>query len=331
MKNEELVSVIVPIYNVDKYLRKCLDTIISQTYSNLEIILVNDGSTDLSYDICQEFKKKDTRIILINQENSGLSVARNVGVKASHGKYIGFVDSDDYLYLNMYESLVTALESKSADIAECMVEDVIEDKNVGIRTDTISYYEMRGKDALSKLMQNEKGIRPRYAVWSKLFKSDIIKDLEFPSGEIHEDYFYDALALLRAEKYVIISSKLYCYRSRQNSITSAPFNIKDFDKIKHIFQRTQYLKDNGYEDLSIISQRSGYETLLHYYFRAHQVGMPDECLAIKKALFKERDNIKKCEVRNIRKMEFFFFYFNPIIYVTYMRVKIKLYTLIKKK
>ena len=331
MRNNKLVSIIVPIYNVEQYLKKCLDTLIQQTYQELEIILINDGSTDSSVDICKEYQNRDSRVVLINQQNAGLSAARNAGVKISHGEYIGFVDSDDFIYLDMYENLVRALEAKEADIAECMVEDVIQDKEIQVKGDTISYYEMTGKEALYKLMLNGKGIHPRYAVWSKLFKRRLVVDLKFPQGEIHEDYFYDALAFLSAKKYVILSSKLYCHRHRPCSITSVPFSVRDYDKIKHIKERTKYLSEKGYKDLAEVSKRDGFETLLDYYYRAHQAGMNKECLKIKKILFENRQVINKCGFKNSRKLEYALFYFNTARYITYKRFKNKICETILRK
>jgi|MucameStandDraft_1065616.scaffolds.fasta_scaffold14298_3 Glycosyltransferases, probably involved in cell wall biogenesis len=330
MENGKLVSIIVPVYNVEQYLRKCLETIISQTYQNLEIILINDGATDSSPVICREYAGKDSRIVLINQENGGLSRARNTGVRASHGEYIGFVDSDDFIYFDMYEKLVSTLEMRDADIAECLVEDVNQDKETGVRDEENGYYEMTGKQALYKLISNEKGVHPRYAVWSKLFKRKLIEDLQFPQGEIHEDYFYDTLAFLRAEKYVILRSKLYCHRNRPCSITSVPFNLKDYDKLKHIDERTKYLLKNGYADLAEASQKDEYETLLDYYDRAFKADMPWECEKIKNILWEKKEYIHKCGFKNLRRIEFRLFYINAKLYIAYKKIKDKLYVRVSK-
>lgn len=325
MENEKLVSIIIPVYNVEQYLRKCLNTVISQTYMNLEIILINDGSTDSSPDICREYAGKDSRIILINQENGGLSAARNAGIAISHGEYIGFVDSDDYVYLDMYEHLVKALEHKKADIAECLAEEVTQDQETAVKNQGSYYYEMTGEEALYRLMSHKKGIRPRYAVWNKLFRREFIEDLRFPNGEIHEDYFYDALAFLRTEKYIIVESKLYCHRNRPYSITAVPFNEKDYDKVKHIEERTKYLWENGFKELAKVSQRDGYETLLDYFYRAFEANLHQECLRIKKLLFEKREDIYACGFKNIRNLEFRLFYFNSDIYIVYKRIKNRLY------
>lgn len=331
MDMRKLVSVIVPVFNVDKYLRKCLDTILNQSYCNLEIILVNDGSTDNSRSICEEYQKKDSRIVLVNQINAGLSAARNAGIRISHGSYIGFVDSDDYICLNMYERLVETLEEKDADIVECMVQNVTTDNEERVANDNITYREMSGKEALKELMQGREKIHPIYAVWSKLFKREIIENLKFPQGEIHEDYFYDALAFLRCKKYVMISSKLYCYRKRPNSITSVPFNLKDFDKIKHINERTEYLKKNGYTDLANISMKNGYAVLLDYYYRASQNSMFAECANIKKELISNKDKIKRCKFSRMRRMEFLLFWCEPNAYVVFRKIKNKIYNFLGKE
>ena len=117
--NSDLISIVVPIYNMEKYLDKCVNSIISQTYKNIEIILVDDGSTDLSYDICEKYKKLDNRIKVYHKTNGGLSDAKNFGIKHASGKYIGFVDSDDWIEPMMYEILYKNIKEKNADIAIC--------------------------------------------------------------------------------------------------------------------------------------------------------------------------------------------------------------------
>ena len=125
-KEEELISVIVPVYNVEKYLEKCIDSIINQTYQNLEIILVDDGSTDGSGKICDEYSRKDNRIKVIHKENGGLSDARNIGIKNANGGLIGFIDSDDYITENMFEVLQKDLRKYNADISSCDIQNVNE-------------------------------------------------------------------------------------------------------------------------------------------------------------------------------------------------------------
>src|SRR5699024_4494271 len=126
----DLISVIVPVYNVEKYVRRCIDSICGQTYSNLEIILIDDGSTDSSGKICDEMAAKDGRISVIHQENKGLSQARNAGLDQAKGEYIAFVDSDDYLSLNMYECLLKSLKENNADVVRCAIKNVYEGENI---------------------------------------------------------------------------------------------------------------------------------------------------------------------------------------------------------
>lgn len=331
MMDEALVSVIVPIYNVEKYLRICLDTIVNQTYKNLEIILIVDGATDLSGLICQEYQKKDSRVIVIVQENAGLSAARNTGMSYSHGEFIGFVDSDDFIYLDMYEKLVRVMQQTNADIVECQAETVYQDKMYVQQDASFDISELSGYDALEKLMRHVKSEFPRYAVWNKLFRREILYNLNFPVGEIHEDYFFDAVAFLRAKKYVLLNQQLYCHRIRSHSITTTPFNPHDYDKLKHIEQRTVYLLENGWEQLAQYSNTEYYETLLLYYYKAYKAKQMTECDKIKNEIKKSRIKIQNSMLSFKRKCEFKLFYSSPWIFVKYIDLKNRLFKMLKKE
>lgn len=320
-----LISVIVPVYNVEPYLRVCLDSIINQTYKNIEIIIVNDGSTDKSEMICEEYKKNDHRIVLINQRNSGLSAARNSGVKVARGRYIGFVDSDDFIYPDMYECLVKNMVDNNADIVECQVETVFEDKSVNISRQDINSCILDGQEALKRLIAHSKDARPKYAVWCKLYRREIIEDLLFPVGRIHEDYFYDAVSFLRASNYIIIDKKLYCHRKRPFSITTSPFSKKDYDKLFLIDKRTEYLRDSRHDNLARISEEEKYLTQLEFYFHAKEGKRYADLNYLNSLLLGEKKSLKKSGIPLKWKFEFYMFYINPLIYVTYKKIKMAAY------
>lgn len=176
----EKISIIVSIYNVKAYLVECIESILRQTYPNLEIILVEDGSTDHSGLICDEYQDKDARIRVVHKKNGGLSDARNVGVGLSTGQWIGFVDEDDYVHSRMYQVLLGNALTLDADIAECAAYGCVK---------TGAIIVLRGKEALENLLDGNKDWISRSVVWSKLFRREIIYDLRFPVGMIHEDYF----------------------------------------------------------------------------------------------------------------------------------------------
>ena len=177
----ELISVIVPVYNVESYIAECIESIQNQTYMNLEIILVNDGSTDASGDICDQYAAYDERIKVIHQENGGLSAARNTGIEAANGDYISFVDSDDYIRLTLFEDMLQLLKEYDLDIIEFTAfrdksGDIIEGCNDG-------HLEIYSKEDALRLAMHDCFV----AAWSKLYKRSAIGDVRFPVGRKFED------------------------------------------------------------------------------------------------------------------------------------------------
>lgn len=240
----DLISVIVPVYNVEKYLYSCIDSILAQTYNNLEIILIDDGSTDCSGKICDEYALKDSRILVIHKENQGLGLARNSGLEIAKGKYILFVDSDDYIHPKMVEELINNLVNVSADTCFCgyfsvYKNDLIED-NPAYYNDRI----FKGNEIINEVLLNMIGGLPsdkydtklNMAVWHALYSTEIIKKnhLTFPSERefISEDIIFHILYLQCAKKVYYISTPLYYYRaSRIDSLTQR-FDESEF--IRHI-------------------------------------------------------------------------------------------------
>lgn len=207
------ISLIVPVYNVSNYLRKCLESIINQTYKNIEIIIINDGSIDNSYDICLEYKEKDKRIKLINQENMGLSEARNTGLKYATGDYIWFIDSDDYIELNSIELLITYL--KKYDIVVFNYSNVKDNSITKIKS-FYDYNQIEVKYLLSHCN-----------AWNKIFKKDILENELFPKGHIYEDLYLIPTLILKTKKIKFLDEYLYNYVYRNNSIKNTKNNSND--------------------------------------------------------------------------------------------------------
>lgn len=224
MKN--LISVIVPVYNVEKYLKQCIESIINQTYKNLEIILVDDGSTDNSGSLCDDYAAKDTRIKVIHKENGGLSDARNAGLDICTGDFIGFVDSDDWLELNMYEVMLKNILVNNCDIVSCG--HYVEYKNKNYK----AYFKNKiiKKSDIVKDYYAENNVF--YAPWMRLYKKYIWKSLRFPKGKIYEDVFVFLDSFLEAEKIVSISDCLYHYRQRKSSTMGRKFDKRQLDLIE---------------------------------------------------------------------------------------------------
>ena len=209
---QPLISVIVPVYNVENYLNKCVDSIVNQTYTNLEIILVDDGSPDNCPKNCDEWAKKDSRIRVIHKENGGLSSARNAGLDIMTGTLVGFVDSDDYIAPNMYEKLYNAMIENDADLSACNYE-FFDESGKKLGGSRLSERCITGKQALADIY------RTVYSVaYNKLYKHEIFKSLRYTNGYIHEDEIIIHHILGQCNKIIVISDNLYFYVRNNQSI-----------------------------------------------------------------------------------------------------------------
>ena len=231
----ELISVIVPVYNVEAYVAKCIESIQNQSYQHLEIILVDDGSTDDSGDICDQYAAYDDRIKVIHQENGGISAARNTGIEAANGDYITFVDSDDYIDLNMYEDMLHILKDNDLDILECTAfrdkdGTIIEGCNDGS-------LEIFNRHEALKMAMHDCFI----AVWSQMYKRSAIGDVRFPVGRKFEDTAVSYLFIANTNRVGHINRCYYYYRLNPNSITQTSFDPKSrWDFVIGYEERLQY-------------------------------------------------------------------------------------------
>lgn len=245
-----LISVIVPVYKVEKYLNQCVESIVNQTYRNLEIILVDDGSPDNCPAMCDAWAAKDSRIKVIHKENGGLSDARNAGLDIAAGAYIAFVDSDDWIAPDFLELLYEALKAKNADIAECGVAYVDEGGNVLRNRATANLSEMDKIEALRRLVL-EDGIYQ--TVWNKLYRREVIDGIQFEKGRHHEDDFWTYQVFDRADRLATVNRLLYNYLQRDGSIMGGGYTLKRLDGLEARFQRMQYLQK--YEELACLTQQ----------------------------------------------------------------------------
>ena len=212
----ELISVIVPVYKVEPYLRKCVDSILAQSYSDLEVILVDDGSPDNCGAICDEYAEKDSRVRVIHKPNGGLSDARNAGMKIMHGSYLMFVDSDDWLTEDAVSSLYGLAVTNSAElvIGNC---DRVTDENIDVvePNPNDNYVVFNKLQAVSHFLHNS------CAAWGRLYKRSVHEDIFFPVGEINEDEAIILSVIDRCSSIVMSDKIIYHYRLRNDSITTA--------------------------------------------------------------------------------------------------------------
>ncbi|WP_035416120.1 glycosyltransferase [Bacillus sp. MB2021] len=244
------ISVIVPIYNVENYLDMCIKSILNQTYSNLEIILVDDGSPDNCGSICEKYASKDDRIKVIHKKNGGLSDARNVGVLAATGDFISFIDADDYIDLKFYEIMMNLMINNNVDIVQCDYEMVYENKFDVIEQMDANYKELiyvKEFEILNNLYNENYG--RTVVVWNKLYKRWIFEELNFPIGKHHEDELTTYKVLHRAKRFLITDRKLYYYVQRENSIMGNNFNYKRLDIIDAYYNQIHFFAENNLIEL----------------------------------------------------------------------------------
>lgn len=235
-KIEPIVSVIVPVYNVELYLKRCLDSIIKQTLANIEIILVDDGSTDNSGKICDEYLRVDSRIKVIHKKNGGLSSARNAGLDIASGKCVGFVDSDDWITDDFYEILYKLMKKNNADIVSCDYKIVhnelkkLHAKKTCKKNDICLYVDE--KIGIQYLKSITKGGCTDASCCTKLYKKEAVDKIRFINGIIHEDVIFNWQIIKKATKYVKFNNGMYFYYMNNESITNDAFNEKNYDLIK---------------------------------------------------------------------------------------------------
>ena len=246
-----MVSIIVPIYNVEPYLRRCVDSLLRQTYKDFELILVDDGSPDNCGAICDEYAAVDTRVRVIHKSNGGLSDARNAGLAIAQGEYIAFVDSDDWVAADYLGRMLAALQETGADICECEV----------LRTDG-SQEAVTDAQADAAAFETESAMKElicdgvfRQHVWNKLYRRVVIADICFPKGKTNEDEFWTYRVFGNAKRIAKISDVLYFYFQRPGSIMGETYSIKRLDALEAKLQRQEYI-DAGFPKLSLQAKQN---------------------------------------------------------------------------
>ena len=314
------VSIIIPIYNVEEYLSQCLDSIVNQTYSNLEVILINDGSTDNCLEICNKYINK-YNWKLINKKNGGLSSARNAGLKEFTGDYVYFIDSDDWIKEDMIEVLVSLLENKKADIVECGIYWVY-DNEIKIDNSDNDYL-MNRKEVISSYLLQTKKIHS--AVWNKLYKKEIFNGLFFDEVKLHEDGYFMYKALYNVKNFYLSSYTGYYYRqNREGSIMSTaikPKNIIDVTDL--MYKRNIFFREKEEYDLAEMSESYYYRTTLTNYITSVNILKDkDLILMLNNILLSSKKNIFSNKYLKIKKLKFLlFFYFKPVFNYIYLNKK----------
>lgn len=231
LDKNETISVIIPVYNVDKYIVEALDSVCNQTYENLEIIIIDDGSTDNSAEICDEYALNDSRIIVIHQSNAGAAAAKNAGLKIATGKYLAFLDSDDYLELDAYEYMLSQINYMNADVIQCSFRDFYKNEKIDRVSlneeclfDNIEYLRRFTSDWTCGLL------------WDKLYRRDLFEGILFEEGHKIDDEFFTYKGIMNASKIIHMPKVVYNYRKRKSSVM-----LSDDSKEKIIYDKIDYL------------------------------------------------------------------------------------------
>ena len=313
MSEKPIISVIVPVHNTEKYLRACVDSILTQTYDNIELILIDDGSSDQCGTICDEYSLKDRRIKVVHNEKAGgAPEARNIGLNLASGEYLAFVDSDDYICGEMFEVLLQNLVQNNADIAICDYQDVNCDGEVVKKNNhkQIVPGVVTTREALKELIANFSFV----VLWNKIYKRELFDSFRLPKNvRIGEDAYVMPEIFLRSQKIVAVSDPLYYYRNTPNSLTHSKFTIDNICDVEGRIQLFRFLEKHGFNDL--LDEASS--NILSRYFRFHSFFSPttvsekEICLRNKrevgKIIWKYRKSIKLKELLYFEAPAFFAF------------------------
>lgn len=313
------ISIIVPIYNVEKYLPKCIDSILNQTFKNFELILVNDGSPDRCGAICDSYAALDSRIVVIHKENGGVSSARNAGLDTARGNYIGFVDPDDYIDPEMYSTLFNLCKDRNADISVCKFAREINGK-IQYNEEEKQIIKLDNEHGMVELF---KGILYRFSLCNKLFKMHCFEGIQFPEGRIHEDLSTTYLLFSKASKIVYQSFKGYIYVKREESILTSRYNEKRLQAFMGWQEIIEFIKQRYPKLINQVIACYSYFCLDHMTYVLSQLDDEKkqiELLNVIRKYFKEEKYlILKSPILTIRnKFNLILLYINPntVLYIS---------------
>lgn len=261
---DDLISVVVPVYNVEKYLKDCVESIITQSYTKIQIILVDDGSTDKSGNICDQLLKQDNRIQVIHKKNEGLSIARNTGIEVAMGKYICFVDSDDLINKYFIEILYKACKENDCKMSMCNYFKFYNNdelKNIKNNKDKEIDLKIESRISLLEGIYINNHIRNIIAV-NKLYLKELFSDIKYTENKLHEDEFTTYKLIYKCDKIAIVDTDLYYYRQSPNSIMRKQFNIKRLDYIEALEERMSFYKEKKEKKLYDMTLKTYCYTLL---------------------------------------------------------------------
>lgn len=262
---DALISIIVPVYGVEAYLGRCMESLLSQTYRNLEIILVDDGSLDNCPALCDAYKAQDARIQVIHQENAGLSGARNAGLSIARGEYVAFVDSDDYVAADYIKALYELMQESEADITQCRFAYVSGEPLERYRSRSYKVY--RGESLMEQLYGLEEEATYFVVAWNKLYKRELFSKIRYPQGRIHEDEATTYRLFYQSKKLAFTDRVLYGYFTQNTGSITATFSGKRLDYLTAQEERIAFFKEIGYDRLLPMAYKKLCDACITFYYR----------------------------------------------------------------
>ncbi len=269
-KKAALISVIIPVYNAEKYLRRCLDSVLNQKNVKLEIVLVDDGSTDRSGTICDEYAKCDERILVLHQKNGGASNARNHGMQIAKGDYIGFVDSDDWIEDDMYCYLLGLINSYDADAAVC---EYITAKHKGKTNKQKEVLTIRQREELARFFYRLDGGKSFFSVWNCLYKKELLKNIRFLENQINEDVYFTYEIYKKANKIVFSNLTKYYYFVNSHSVTNSKVCRRDYSQFAVWDKIVENEKNTVNYDAAIFNRK---RATFNLYMKAKLYGISED-------------------------------------------------------
>lgn len=324
-----MISVIVPVYNVEKYIDKCIESILCQTWKDFELILVNDGSTDASGEICSQFAKKDRRIRVFEQQNKGLSGARNTGTKQAKGEYLTYIDSDDFIHPEYLEVLYKTAVDNQTEVAACAYQNCLEGEGFGWKKEKVEQPTIcTGREAVFRIVRDNS--RQMIVAWGKIYHADLKEMLIYPEGKVHEDEFVTYKVLYAAEKVSIVDRPLYAYVQRKESIINTSYSKKRLHKLYALNEAIKFFEAQRDVELRDIALKRYLLNIQIAWYRVHKHMKEQEKLLqeLCKEWQKEYQNsgkiiLKKCSIVDV--ISIVAFKISPRLYSLFAEIVLMLF------
>ncbi len=318
------ISIVIPSYNEEKNISRCLDSVLNQTFTDFEVLCVDDGSSDETFDIIKEYSKKDSRIIPLKNPEKGVSSARNFGIENSNGDYIGFVDSDDFIQPQMYEFLYKAVTENNCDFSVCRYKKTSHffKKSFEYKTTSFQPEKFISFDNMNFNSENELVFS---AIWTKLISKKLLKNIRFKNYKIGEDTVFNSEIYFKTDKVILVDAELYNYFINTQSVSyTENHSEKWFDLLQTRFVCYDILKDKN-EFLSSFYLERGMKSLLSYRFNLNCSALKNKYKKIIRNYFKNYYlSFLKCESISLKNKFFIsLFFLSPFLYKRFRKIKDK--------